>query len=458
MKIHEYQARDLLRSAGIPVPPGQVIDSVEAAASAYRAVTEQAGTDLAVIKAQVFAGGRGKAGFVKLVRSAEEATAAARFMLTHRMISPQTPPEGLEVKKLLVAAGVEIAERDRDAETQRRSDAVPSQAAASSSASLRHSVTASLKEEFYLAITTDRRTRRNVLIASREGGVEIEQVAHDRPDAIIKVPIHPLMGLQPFQAREVAFKLGFKGKQVSQAVQIMLGLSRLYVEKDCTLAEINPLVLTADGPASSGTSSLRASVPSSLPAPQGQVLALDAKFNFDDNGLFRHPELQSLADTAEENPAELRAHRFGLSYIALDGTIGCLVNGAGLAMATMDIVKLHGGEPANFLDVGGSASEEAVTEAFSIILSDARVKGILVNIFGGIMRCDIIAQGIINAAKHYKNADGSTGFKVPLVVRLEGTNVEAGRKLLEAARKDIPTMQAATDLGGAAKKVCAAVG
>jgi succinyl-CoA synthetase beta subunit len=215
----------------------------------------------------------------------------------------------------------------------------------------------------------------------------------------------------------------------------------VYAEKDCSLAEINPLVITGPTPE----------------APDGQVLAIDAKFNFDDNGLFRHPDLQAMADPTEENPAELRANRFGLSYIALDGNIGCLVNGAGLAMATMDVIKLHGGEPANFLDVGGSASEEAVTEAFSIILSDPRVKGVLVNIFGGIMKCDIIAQGIVNAATKHRNPDGSTGFTVPLVVRLEGTNVQAGRKLLDEARSRIPTMQAAVDLGDAAKKVTAAV-
>lgn len=414
MKIHEYQARDLLRSYGIPVPSGRVIDSIEDAAQAYKEATSGA-SPLAVIKAQVHAGGRGKAGFVKLVKTAEDATAAARFMLTNRMKSPQTPPEGLEVKKLLVAQAADIADRP------------PAKGGG--------------KEEFYLAITTDRKSRRNVLIASREGGVEIEQIAHDRPEAILKVGIHPVLGLQAYQARQVAFSLGLKGKQVGQAADIMMKLSRLYVEKDCTLAEINPLILT----------------PATAEAPDGQVLAIDAKFNFDDNGLFRHKELAAMADPSEENPAELRAHRFGLTYISLDGNIGCLVNGAGLAMATMDIIKLHGGEPANFLDVGGSASEEAVTEAFSIILSDPRVKGVMVNIFGGIMRCDVIAQGIINAARGYKNRDGSVGFKVPLVVRLEGTNVQAGRKLLEDARKDIPTMQAATDLGDAARKVTGAV-
>jgi succinyl-CoA synthetase beta subunit len=413
MKIHEYQARELLRSAGIPVPSGRVISSVEDAAGAYKEATGGTAGGLAVIKAQVHAGGRGKAGFVKLVKSPQETTDAARFMLTNRMKSPQTPPEGLEVKKILVAQAADIAKRAGGG-----------------------------NEEFYLAITTDRKSRRNVLIASREGGVEIEQVAHDRPEAIIKEPLHPLLGLQPHQARRVAFDLGFKGKQVGQAAKIMLSLADLFVKRDCSLAEINPLILT----------------PPTAEHPDGQVLAIDAKFNFDDNGLFRHADLQAMADPTEENPSEQRASRFGLTYIALDGNIGCLVNGAGLAMATMDIVKLHGGEPANFLDVGGSASEEAVTEAFSIILGDPRVKGVMVNIFGGIMRCDVIAQGIINAARGFKNRDGSTGFKVPLVVRLEGTNVDAGRKLLQDAKKDIPTMQAATDLTDAAKKVCGAVG
>ncbi|MBL9031366.1 MAG: ADP-forming succinate--CoA ligase subunit beta [Phycisphaerae bacterium] len=410
MKIHEYQARELLRGAGIPVPPGRAISSAEEAAGAFAEATSGQRSPLAVVKAQVFAGGRGKAGFVKLVKSADEATQAARFMLSNRMKSPQTPPEGLEVRKLLVATAADIADRHGGG-----------------------------KDEFYLAITTDRKSRRNVLIASREGGVEIEEVAKRNPAAILKVPLHPLLGLQPFQARQVAFGLGLAGKLVNQAAAIMLALSRLYVEKDCTLAEINPLVISPDA------------------AGERRVLALDAKFNFDDNATFRHPELAALADHSEDNPAEVRAAAFGLTYIALDGTIGCLVNGAGLAMATMDTIKLHGGEPANFLDVGGSATEEAVTEAFSIILADARVKGVLVNIFGGIMRCDVIAQGIVNAARGFKNRDGSTGFKVPLVVRLEGTNVEAGRALLDKARTDIPTMQAATDLADAARRVCAAV-
>ena len=399
MKIHEYQARDLLASYGIPVPAGEVITSKEGAAQAYKSVTADAGTDLAVVKAQVFAGGRGKAGFVKLVRSADEATDAAKFMLSNKMVSAQTGPGGLDVNKLLVAAGVDI---DR---------------------------------EFYLAITTDRNTRRNILIASAEGGVEIEKVAETNPDAILKYPIHPLLGLQAYQAREVAYELGFKGKQINQAVKIMMALSKLYHDKDCSIAEINPLITT----------------PASAAHPDGQVLAIDAKFNFDDNATFRHKDIAALADPTEENPAETRAAKMGLSYIALDGNIGCLVNGAGLAMATMDTIKLEGGDPANFLDVGGSASEEAVTEAFRIILSDKAVKGILVNIFGGIMRCDIIAQGIVNAAKEI-------GFTIPLVVRLEGTNVKAGRDLLQKAAADLPTLQAASDLGDAAKKVVGAVG
>ncbi len=408
MKIYEHQGRDLLASYGIPVPSGQVIDSIDAAAGAFKAATAGQAKALAVVKAQVHAGGRGKAGFVKLVNSPAEAEAAARFMLTNRMTSPQTPPEGLEVTKLLMASAVDIADRAGGG-----------------------------KEEFYLAITTDRKSRRNILIASREGGVEIEQVAHDRPEAIIKEPLHPIVGLQAFQARNVAAKLGLKGKHIGQAADIMVKLSRLYIEKDCTLAEINPLVITS--------------------APDDRVVAIDAKFSFDDNGLFRHKDITSLADAKEENPYEVRAQKFGLTYIALDGNIGCLVNGAGLAMATMDIIKLHGGDPANFLDVGGGATEEAVTEAFGIILSDPKVKGVLVNIFGGIMRCDVIAQGIINAATKFKNPDGSIGFKVPLVVRLEGTNVDAGRKLLDEARAKIPTMQAATDLTDAAAKVCKAV-
>ncbi len=413
MKIHEYQGRDLLSAFAIPVPAGRVIDNIDLAAPAFREATGSQASPLAVVKAQVYAGGRGKAGFVKLVKSAQEAEEAARFMFTNRMHSPQTPPEGLVVKKVLIAAAADIAKRAGGG-----------------------------SEEFYLAITTDRKSRRNILIASREGGVEIETVAHERPEAIIRETLHPILGLQGFQARRAAFALGFKGKQVGQAADIMVKLSKLFMEKDCSLAEINPLVITPPTPVH----------------PDGQVMAIDAKFTFDDNATFRHADVQAMFDPTEENPAEARARQFGLSYIALDGSIGCLVNGAGLAMATMDIIKLHGGEPANFLDVGGSATEEAVTEAFSIILGDPRCKGVMVNIFGGIMRCDVIAQGIVNAARNFKNPDGSKGFKVPLVVRLEGTNVQAGRDLLAKARAEIPTMQAAEDLTDGARKIVAAVG
>ncbi len=399
MKIHEYQARDILSQAGVPVPPAVTIDNADDAARVFKDVTKDMGQKkLAVVKAQVHAGGRGKAGFVKLVKTPEEATEAARFMLSNKMVSVQTGPEGLEVTKLLMAAGVDIA------------------------------------HEYYLAITTDRKTRRHVLIASSEGGVEIEKVAEENPDAIVRERLHPLLGLQPYQARKVAFALGFKGKLVNQAVKTMMALAKVFLEKDCSIAEINPLIVT----------------PPSDAHPDGELLAIDAKFNFDDNALFRHKDLQGMFDPTEENPSELRAQRMGLSYIALDGNIGCLVNGAGLAMATMDTIALEGGTPANFLDVGGSASEEAVTEAFRIILDDKAVKGVLVNIFGGIMDCAVIAQGIVNAATEI-------GFEVPLVVRLEGTNVEAGRKILEDASGKLTTLQAAKDLGDAAKKVAAAV-
>ncbi|MEE2896564.1 MAG: ADP-forming succinate--CoA ligase subunit beta [Planctomycetota bacterium] len=398
MKIHEYQARTLLADAGIPVPGGRMVETVEdAIAETERILRDEC--PLVVVKAQVHAGGRGKAGFVKLVRSVDEAREAAEFMLGNRMVSVQTGPEGIEVRRLLVAAGVDIA------------------------------------KEFYLAVTLDRSRGVNTLIASAEGGVEIETVAEENPDAIIKVPIHPLTGLEGFEARSVAKRIGFTGRQIGQAAAIMQRLARLYTTLDASLVEINPLVLT----------------PPSDDAPEGRVMAIDAKFGFDDNALFRHPELQAMHDPSEDNAAESRAEAAGLSYVDLDGNIGCLVNGAGLAMSTMDIVKLHGGEPANFLDVGGSASAESVTEAFRIILGDERVEGVLVNIFGGIMKCDTIANAIIEAAKE-------VGFEVPLVVRLEGTNVDEARRLLEEAKSEIPTMQTATDLADAARTVCGAVG
>ena len=397
MKIHEYQARELLANASVPVPPGAMVENVEDAVAETTRLLE-GGDDLVVIKAQVHAGGRGKAGFVKLVRSAEEARDAAGFMLTNRMVSPQTPPEGLEVTRLLVAAGVDIA------------------------------------SEFYLAITVDRARGTNTLIASAEGGVEIEKVAEETPEKIIKEPLDPRLGLQPWQARKIAFAVGFTGRQVGQAVKAMLALAELFRSTDASLVEINPLVVT----------------PPDEHHPDGQVLAIDAKFNFDDNALFRHRDIAGLADLSEVDESERRAEEFDLSYVALDGNIGCLVNGAGLAMSTMDIIKLHGGDPANFLDVGGSATEQAVTEAFRIILGDEKVQGVLVNIFGGIMQCDTIANAIVNAAQ-------AVGFEVPLVVRLEGTNVEAARAILENAKSELPTMHTATDLTEAARMVCSAV-
>lgn len=397
MKIHEFQARELLEKSGIPVPKSTMVRSVDAADIAARALFAS-GSRMVVVKAQVHAGGRGKAGFVRVVENAADAHTAAQFMLGNRMVSPQTPPEGLEVQRLLVADAVDIA------------------------------------HEFYAAVLVDRARRTNTLIASAEGGVDIEKVAEERPDALIKLALDPIIGLQPFQARAVALALGFKGKTIAQAARVFTNLCALQRSTDASLVEVNPLVLT----------------PPSAAHPDGQVMAIDAKFAFDDNALFRHADISAMKDPTEENPAEIRAESFGLSYVALDGNIGCLVNGAGLAMSTMDIIKLHGGEPANFLDVGGSASEEAVTEAFRIILSDDRVQGVLVNIFGGIMQCDRIARAIVGAAK-------SIGFRVPLVVRLEGTNVAQARAILEAARTEIPMMQTATDLSDAAAKIVNAV-
>jgi succinyl-CoA synthetase beta subunit len=375
-----------------------MVETVDEAVAETGRILES-GSGLVVIKAQVHAGGRGKAGFVKLVKSVEEAREAAGFMLTNRMCSPQTPPEGLAVSRLLVAAGVDI------------------------------------DSEYYLAVTLDRAHNTYTLIASSEGGVEIEKVAEETPEKILKEPLDPILGLQPWQARKMAFALGLKGKQIGQAVKTMMAVDKLRIEKDASLVEINPLVVT----------------PATAEAPDGLVLAIDAKLNFDDNALFRQKTIADLADPMEEDPDELRAQEFGLSYVALDGNIGCLVNGAGLAMSTMDIIKLHGGDPANFLDVGGSATVQAVTEAFRIILSDKKVEGVLVNIFGGIMQCDTIANAIVEAA----HAVG--GFDVPLVVRLEGTNVEAAREILRSKQGELPTMQTADDLTKAAKMVCSAV-
>jgi succinyl-CoA synthetase beta subunit len=389
MKIHEYQARQLLSAAGVPVPPADVVRSPEEAAVAFAKFN----SPMCVVKAQVYAGGRGKAGFVKLVKSADEARAAAKFMLSNRMINYQTGPEGVPVNVLLVAPGVDIA------------------------------------KEYYIAITVDRARNTTTLIASAEGGMEIEEVAKKSPEKVLKEPLHPLLGLLPFQAADLAYKLGFKDKQAREAAKIISGLAKVFMQTDASLAEINPLVVTRDG----------------------QLLAIDAKFNFDDNALFRHNDIAQLADESQEKELDVRAHRANLNYIALDGTIGCLVNGAGLAMATMDIIKLHGAEPANFLDVGGGVTAEGAIEAFKIILSDPKVKGILVNIFGGIAKCDLIAEALVKAGRE-------VGFKVPVVVRLEGTNVEKAREILAGAKSELPTLIPATDLTDAAKKVVAAVG
>ncbi len=394
MKIHEYQSRDLLQKFGVPVPPAEVVDTPDQAAAAYTKL----GSKLCVVKAQVHAGGRGKGGGVKLVRSADEARDAAKAILAKPLVTPQTGPEGVPVNKLLVAAGVDI------------------------------------EKEYYIAIAVDRGGGTPVLIASSEGGMDIEQVAHDTPDRILREPIDPVAGVHPYEARKVAFALGLQGKQIGQAVRIITSLVSLFLQTDASLAEINPLVVT----------------PADDANPDGRLLAIDAKIDLDDNALFRHKDLQALHDPTEDDPDEVRAQEHGLSYISLDGNIGCLVNGAGLAMATMDIIKLHGGEPANFLDVGGSASEAAVTEAFRIILNDPKVEGVMVNIFGGIAKCDTIAAAIITAAKE-------VGFTVPLVVRLEGTNVEPARNLLEGAKGDLPTMQIGSDLTDAAKKMTAAI-
>ena len=386
MKVHEYQARALMQEAGIPVPASEVIDNAGQTAEAFARLK----APLVVVKAQVHAGGRGKAGYVKLVKTADEATEHAQRMFAEPMVSKQTGPQGVQVRKILMAAAVDIA------------------------------------KEYYLGVVVDRARRTPVMMASAEGGVEIEEVAARNPEAIKKAWFHPHLGLQPFQAAVLAGAIGLRGPQAKAAAKIMVQLAKLFMAKDCSLAEINPLIET----------------------PEGEILAIDAKFNFDDNALSRHADVSALFDPSEENAAELRANEHNLSYIALDGNIGCLVNGAGLAMSTMDIIKLHGGEPANFLDVGGGVDTEGAVEAFRIILADEKVKAILVNIFGGIAKCDVIAEAIIAAAKEI-------GFEIPVVVRLEGTNVERARQLLAEAK--IPQLTPASDLTDAAKRVCASV-
>jgi len=386
MNIHEYQAKRLLSEHGVPVPHGVAVLSPDD----IKAAIDDVGGPVWVVKAQIHAGGRGKAGGVKVCTSAEQATAEAEAMFGKVLVTHQTGPQGKEVGRIYIEEGCDIA------------------------------------TELYLGAVLDRATGRVAIMASREGGVEIEEVAANTPEKIITVAIDPASGFQQFHGRRLAFGLGLEGKAVKACVGFAAKIYGAVIASDASLVEINPLVLTG----------------------AGDMLALDAKMNFDDNALYRQPEIAALQDESEEDPAELEAAKHDLSYIKLDGTIGCMVNGAGLAMATMDIIKLRGGEPANFLDVGGGATREKVTEAFKIILSDKNVKGILVNIFGGIMRCDVIAEGIISAAKE-------VSIDVPLVVRLEGTNVDQGKALLAAS--DVAIISA-DDLGDAAVKIVAATG
>jgi succinyl-CoA synthetase beta subunit len=385
MNIHEYQAKELLARMGVKTPQGKVAFNTKEAVDNAKAI----GGNVWVVKAQIHAGGRGKGGGVKVVKSIAEVEKAAEQLLGMQLVTHQTGPEGKKVLKVLVEAGCKI------------------------------------KKEYYVGCVVDRVTSRIVMMASSEGGVEIEKVAEEYPDKIFKEVIDPAVGLGAFQARKLAFQIGIHPDAINKSVKFFTALYEAFVKFDCSIAEINPLVETEDK----------------------DILALDAKLNFDDNALFRHPDIMELRDLTEENPNEIEASKFGLSYISLDGNIGCLVNGAGLAMATMDIIKLAGGEPANFLDVGGGADKTKVTAAFKIILSDPNVKAILVNIFGGIMKCDIIAEGVIAAAKE-------VGLKVPLVVRLEGTNADKGKEILKNSGLKI---EPADGMGDAAKKVVAAV-
>jgi succinyl-CoA synthetase beta subunit len=386
MNIHEYQAKEVLRAFGVPVARGIPAFTVDEAVAA----AQKLGGPVWVVKAQIHAGGRGKGGGVKVVRSLEDVRREAERMLGMTLITKQTGPEGRLVKRIYIEEGSDIA------------------------------------REFYLSALVDRATSRIAFIASTEGGMDIEEVAHKTPEKILTFQIEPTIGYAPYVGRGVASALKLTGDQAKQAGNVVAKLFEAYVAKDMSLLEINPLVVTKSG----------------------QVICLDAKINFDGNALFRHPDIQELRDPEEEDPMEREAAKFDLSYIKLDGSIGCMVNGAGLAMATMDIIKLYGGAPANFLDVGGGASKEKVSAALKIILSDPHVKGVLVNIFGGIMRCDIIAMGIIDAAKE-------VSLKVPLVARLEGTNVAEGKKLLaESGLRTVP----ANDLDDAARKIVAAVG
>ena len=385
MKIHEYQAKEILKKYGVKTLRSVPCFSVSEAVAAGKSL----GGKVWVVKAQIHAGGRGKGGGVKLAKSPDELKAFASSILGMQLVTPQTDAAGQKVRRLLIEEGADI------------------------------------KKEYYVAMVTDRASQRVVLMASSEGGMDIEEVAHNTPEKIHRVTIDPGTGLTAEEAEDIARKIGVPAGSVGQARDLLTSLYKAFDETDASLAEINPLILTGDG----------------------AIIALDAKINFDENALFRHPEIVALRDLDEENPAEIEASRFGLSYIELDGNIGCLVNGAGLAMATMDICKLYGGSPANFLDVGGGASTEKVTEAFKIMLKNPSLKAILVNIFGGIMKCDIIAQGVVEAARQ-------VSLKVPLIVRLEGTNVELGKKIL--AESGLPILSA-NNMADAAQKAVEAV-
>jgi succinyl-CoA synthetase beta subunit len=381
MKIHEYQGKAILKTFGVPVPEGDVAFTADEA----RAIAERLGGGVVVVKAQIHAGGRGKGGGVKVVKNPAEARDAAAKMIGMRLVTYQTGPEGSVVSRVLVEQGLTIS------------------------------------RELYLGIVIDRSSQMPVVMVSQDGGVEIEKVAHETPERIFKAFVNPALGLQPFQARQLAFDLGLAGDQVGKAVKLMMALYKAFIATDSSLLEINPLIVTG----------------------AGDLLALDAKINFDDNASFRHPDFKDLRDLNEEAPLEVEASKFSLNYIKLDGTIGCMVNGAGLAMATMDIIKLAGGEPANFLDVGGGANAEQIKNAFRILMSDTSVKAVLINIFGGILRCDVLAAGVIAAVKEL-------GVPVPIVIRMEGTNVELGKQMLRDSKLNFTT---ADSMGEAADKV-----
>jgi succinyl-CoA synthetase beta subunit len=383
MKIHEYQAKAILAAHGVPVPQGEVVLN----AAEARAVAQRLGGGTVVVKAQIHAGGRGKGGGVKVVKGLDDAERATATMLGMRLVTYQTGPDGQVVQRVLIEQGLKI------------------------------------KRELYLGIVLDRASEKPVLMVSQEGGVDIEKVAHETPERIVKEAIHPGAGLAPYQTRKLAFALGLKGPQVAQAGKLMTSVYETFKATDASLIEINPLIETEEG----------------------SLLALDAKMNFDDNALYRHPDIKDLRDLSEEAPLEVEASKYSLNYIKLDGTVGCMVNGAGLAMATMDIIKLAGGEPANFLDVGGGANAEQIRNAFKILMSDKNVKAVLINIFGGILRCDVLAEGVIAAVKEL-------GVPVPIVIRMEGTNVEKGKQMLKESGLNFTT---ADTMSEAAERVVA---